>query len=227
MVAKEAMVDMYYLPWGQENYLTRIIARLLPSCELQSLGTRLKILPSFQLKKARLRIITWVVAVSACLIASHRWQLQERVPITGNLVTQFLIGRTLQTMFKALKTLLVDIHQDGPSTAQAACNLFRCELAAGYRAALYSLLIALKAIRTFVFFGAVVFLSVVLLWTLEWRGMAWGQCGLLGRGPDPDTVTTIATDMFQIELETEGRVIVKDQDVILGSKGQSFPDKYV
>lgn len=57
--------------------------------------------------------------------------------------------------------------------------------------------------------------------------MAWGQCGLLGRGPDPDTVTTIATDMFQIELETEGRVVVKDQDVILGSKGQGFPEKYV
>lgn len=40
-------------------------------------------------------------------------------------------------------------------------------------------------------------------------------------------MTTIATDMFQIELETEGRVVVKDQDVILGSKGQGFPEKYV
>lgn len=134
----------------------------------------------FPIEKARLRVITWSVAMSACLIVSYGWQLQERVSMAGPLITQFFIGLTLQPMFTALNTLLVDLHQDCPSTAQAAGNLVRCEMAAGYLAALDVLLRALGPGWTFVLFAGVIFLSAVLLLILEHNGLKWRQ----GRLPD-------------------------------------------
>ena len=38
------------------------------------------------------------------------------------LVFRFFIGLTIQMVFTALNTLLVDTHLDCPSTSQAACN---------------------------------------------------------------------------------------------------------
>jgi predicted MFS family arabinose efflux permease len=93
-------------------------------------------LSTFPIEKARLRTIVPLVSVSACLILAYGWQLQAGVVMAGPLVTQFFIGLTIQTMFTALSTLLVDVNQECPSTAQAACNLVRCEMAAGYLAAL-------------------------------------------------------------------------------------------
>lgn len=93
----------------------------------------------------------------------------------GVLVAQFLIGLTLQPMFTALNTLLVDRHQDCPSTAQAACNLVRCEMAAAYLAALDALLRALGPGWTFVLFAAGLFAAVGLLVVLERKGLGWRQ----------------------------------------------------
>lgn len=156
-------------------------------------------LANFPIEKARLRTMTWLVAISACLIASYGWQLQEHVSMAGPLVTQFFIGLTIQTMFTALSTLLVDVHQDCPSTAQAACNLFRCEIAAGYLAALDALLRAIGAGWTFVLFAATVFLAVLLLWVLQWRGMTWRQNRVGGRGTEDGTVVTADTRQGGLE----------------------------
>lgn len=147
-------------------------------------------LTDFPIEKARLRTITWLVVTSACLIASYGWQLQERVSMAGPLVTQFFVGLTLQTMFTAINTLLVDVHQACPSTAQAAANLFRCEMAAGFLAALDALLRSLGAGWTFVLLAIVVFLAAVLLWVLEWKGMAWRQKRLVERHPGSSTTST-------------------------------------
>jgi hypothetical protein len=93
-------------------------------------------LSTFPIEKARLRTVVPLVSFSACLIIAYGWQLQAGVNMAGPLVTQFFVGLTLQTMFTALSTLLVDVNQECPSTAQAACNLVRCEMAAGYLAVL-------------------------------------------------------------------------------------------
>lgn len=141
-------------------------------------------LANFPIEKARLRTITWSVVASACLVVSYGWQLQhyqhQSSPprpqaMAGPLVTQFLVGLTLQPMFTALNTLLVDLHQDCPSTAQAACNLVRCEMAAGYLAALDALLRALGPGWTFVFFAVGLFFAAALLLLLECNGLKWRQ----------------------------------------------------
>lgn len=180
-------------------------------------------LTNFPIEKARLRTMTWLVAISACLIASYGWQLQEHVSMAGPLVTQFFIGLTLQTVFTSLSTLLVDVHQDCPSTAQAACNLFRCEIAAGYLAALDALLRAIGAGWTFVLFAATIFLAVLLLWILQWRGMVWRQNQAVGRGPGTRTVMT--ADTQQRSLEDGELALPESQIISVGRGDQVLPEK--
>lgn len=130
-------------------------------------------LSTFPIEKARLRTIIPLVCVSAFLIIAYGWQLQAGVTMAGPLVTQFFIGLTLQTMFTALSTLLVDVNRECPSTAQAACNLIRCELAAGYLAALDPLLRATGPGSTFLLLAAIVLLSVAMLGLLQRKGLRW------------------------------------------------------
>lgn len=132
-------------------------------------------LSTFPIEKARLRSIVPLVSVSACLVIAYGWQLQEAVAMAGPLVTQFFIGLTIQTMFTALSTLLVDVNQECPSTAQAACNLVRCEMAAGYLAALDPLLRAVGPGWTFLLLAAILLLSATMLLALQLRGLHWRQ----------------------------------------------------
>ncbi|KAK2609960.1 hypothetical protein N8I77_003425 [Diaporthe amygdali] len=115
-----------------------------------------------------------------------------QVSMVGPLVTQFFIGLTLQTMFTALSTLLVDVNQEYPSTAQAGCNLIRCEMAAGYLAALDPLLRAINPGWTFLLFALILLMSSIMLFILKWKGLQWRQQNLganLGDYPDRGAVT--------------------------------------
>jgi hypothetical protein len=93
---------------------------------------------------------------------------------------QCLIGLTIQPLFTALNTLLVDLHPDQPSTAQAACNLVRCELAAAVLAALDAILRAAGAGWSFTVFGLAMLGILPLLWCLEHYGMEWRQRNMAG-----------------------------------------------
>lgn len=89
------------------------------------------------------------------------------------LVLQFFIGLSMQGVFTALSTLLVDIHPDAPSTAQAANNLIRCELSAGGLALLDVILRRLGPGWCFILFAALGLLCVFFLYLLEIRGVNW------------------------------------------------------
>lgn len=91
------------------------------------------------------------------------------------LVLQFFIGLSMQGVFTVLSTLLVDIHPDCPSTAQAASNLVRCELAAGGLAVLDVLLRAIGPGWCFVLWAGLGILSIPCLYLLQRRGLVWRQ----------------------------------------------------
>ena len=91
------------------------------------------------------------------------------------LVLQFFIGLTMQGVFTALTILLVDTHPDCPSTAQAASNLVRCELAAGGLAVLDVLLQKLGPGWCFVLLAGSGLLCILLIYLLQKRGMSWRQ----------------------------------------------------
>ncbi|KAK4142718.1 major facilitator superfamily domain-containing protein [Dichotomopilus funicola] len=93
-------------------------------------------LGNFQIERARLRTVVFSVALGAAFTMGYGWSLRAGVSMAVPLLLQFLIGLTIQMVFTALNTLLVDLHPDRPSTAQAACNFVRCEMAAACLAGL-------------------------------------------------------------------------------------------
>lgn len=134
-------------------------------------------LSTFPIERARLRTVSFSVALSAGLVMGYGWVLQPDVHMAAPLVLQFFIGLTIQVPFTALNTLLVDLHPDCPSTAQAACNFVRCEMAAALLAALDALIRDLGPGWTFILFGATLFLESLMLLLLQLRGMKWRCSG--------------------------------------------------
>ncbi|EAQ90392.1 hypothetical protein CHGG_02327 [Chaetomium globosum CBS 148.51] len=130
-------------------------------------------LKDFPIEFARLRNVIWSVALSALLVMGYGWTLQARVTMAVPLVLQFLIGLTIQGVFTALNTLLVDLHPDCPSTAQAACNFVRCEMAAACLAALDASMTSIGPGWSFLLFGATLFLEFLMLLLLQLKGLKW------------------------------------------------------
>jgi len=146
----------------------------IPVEKSRTSGTNLR---DFPIEKARLRTVVYSVGLSAALVVAYGWILERGVhtSLAAPLVLQFAIGLTIQPVFTALNTLLVDIHPDSPSTAQAACNFVRCEMAAACLAGLDALLRRVGPGWSFSLFGSTLFLVVVMLVMLRLRGMAWRQ----------------------------------------------------
>ncbi|KAJ1323888.1 putative transporter AQR1 [Microdochium nivale] len=177
---------LIYLPFGIACALSAYATGFLLDYNFRYTATKIGIvvdrkkaddLLRFPIERARLRFIFYFVSASALLVVGYGWQLQpgQAISMAGPLATQFLIGLSLQTMFTALNTLLVDLHQDCPSTAQAACNLVRCELAAALLAALDAMVRGMGVGWTFTLCGAMLLVAVVLLVPVPTHGLRWRQ----------------------------------------------------
>ncbi|KAK0705837.1 major facilitator superfamily domain-containing protein [Apiosordaria backusii] len=129
----------------------------------------------FPIERARLRFIIFSTVSSAALVMGHGWALECTASLAVPLVLQFLTGVSIQMIFTSLNTLLVDVHQERPSTAQAANNFVRCEMAAGCLASLDALLQSVGPGWTFVAYGTAVMLEFLLLGLLWVKGMQWRQ----------------------------------------------------
>ncbi|KAB5562817.1 major facilitator superfamily domain-containing protein [Coniochaeta sp. 2T2.1] len=132
-------------------------------------------LSSFPIEEARLRSIKYSLAICCILTVGYGWSLQRGVHMAVPLVLQFFIGLSMQGVFTVLSTLLVDLHPDCPSTAQAGSNLIRCELAAGGLAVLDVLLRAVGPGWCFVLWAGLGLVSLPCLYILERRGLTWRQ----------------------------------------------------
>ncbi|KAI1169184.1 major facilitator superfamily domain-containing protein [Nemania serpens] len=132
-------------------------------------------LDNFPIEEARIRSLTYSLLVCGLLIVGYGWLLQRQVHITAPLVFQFFIGLTIQGVFTALSTLLVDIHPNASSTAQAASNFVRAELAAAGLALLDPILRGIGAGWAFVLFGVLGLLSIPWLYLLQIKGLQWRQ----------------------------------------------------
>ena len=130
-------------------------------------------LGDFPIERARLRYVKLSVVLSGVCVMGYGWLLQAHTIMAAPLVLQFFIGLTIQTVFTALNTLLVDTHPECPSTAQAACNFVRCEMAAACLAALDPMLRRVGPGWSFTIFGAALFLEALMLVLLQAKGMEW------------------------------------------------------
>lgn len=180
---------LIYIPFGVACVISAYATGFLLDYNYRRTATRMGMvidrkkaddLLSFPIESARLRTVLYLVLASAVLMVAYGWQLHHArdVTIADPLVTQFFIGLTLQTMFTALNTLLVDVHQDCPSTAQAACNLFRCELAAGLLAAMDVVIRHIGVGWSITGFEALLGVAVVLLVPVRRNGLKWRQVAI-------------------------------------------------
>jgi hypothetical protein len=181
------VAGMIYLPFGVACALTAFTTGRLLDLGYRKTAAETGIvvekdkatdLREFPIERARLRYVGFSVVLSAMFVMGYGWLLQARVSMVAPLVLQFFIGLTIQMVFTALNTLLVDVHPDCPSTAQAACNFVRCELAAACLAALDAMLQRLGPGWSFMIFGAALFLEALMLVLLQAKGMVWRQSRL-------------------------------------------------
>ncbi|KAL2193293.1 major facilitator superfamily domain-containing protein [Corynascus similis CBS 632.67] len=130
-------------------------------------------LNNFPIERARLRTVVYSIALSALLVMGYGWTMQARLSMAVPLVLQFFIGLATQVIFVALNTLLVDLHPDCPSTAQAACNFVRCEMAAACLAGLDALIRKIGPGWTFVLFGFALVVEFLMILLLLLKGFKW------------------------------------------------------
>lgn len=175
-----------YLPFGVASMTAAIFAGKLLDKEYARVATsqgitlvkgRLDDLTDFPIERARLGVTKYAVLLCVPCIVGYGWALQYHAHMAVPLVLQFLIGFTTQVNFTSLNALLADYHSDRTATAQAACNLFRCELAAGALALLDVMLRRLGPGWCFVVIAVVHGVAFPSVWAVERYGLAWRRSG--------------------------------------------------
>ncbi|KAI0552201.1 major facilitator superfamily transporter [Xylaria curta] len=122
----------------------------------------------FPIEKARLRSALLPAAVAFASVLSYGW-----LHIAGPTVLLFVIGFSIQTCFNINNTLLVDINQDLPATAQASSNIVRCILFSILVAVLEKLINATGLGFTFTILSAFCLVAGGFYQIKKTNGMNW------------------------------------------------------
>ncbi|KAH0538684.1 hypothetical protein FGG08_004759 [Glutinoglossum americanum] len=73
-------------------------------------------------EKARLRSIFYPLVVAVAAIVGYGWSIEAKAHVSVPLILQFFMGSAIQGYFTILNTLLIDLHPQSPSTAQASAK---------------------------------------------------------------------------------------------------------
>jgi MFS family permease len=178
------ITGLIYIPFGVSCAIVTLLTGRLLDRDFRRTAGELGVviegsagnnLEDFPIEKARLRTVSWCIGLCGCLVVVYGWLVQHHIHLAAPLAVQCLIGLTIQPLFTAMNSLLVDLHPDRPSTAQAACNLVRCELAAAVLAALDPMLRTIGAGWAFTVFGIALIVLIPILRWLQVSGMKWRQ----------------------------------------------------
>ena len=130
---------------------------------------------SFPIEQARMKSFFYPCVTVIVTTVGYGWSLQLRTHLALPLSLQFVIGGGLQCCFTTLNTLLLDIHPRNPSTAQAACNLVRCGLAAAGIALTNVLIRHIDVGWYFTLLAASIISCIPLLILERKKGLRWRQ----------------------------------------------------
>ncbi|KAL8850035.1 MAG: hypothetical protein Q9221_004961 [Calogaya cf. arnoldii] len=128
---------------------------------------------TFPIEEARLRSSWFPALISIVAAVGYGWALQATTHIAVPLTLQFFTGSTMVALFTMCGTLLTDINQENPSSAQAAYNLIRCSLAAAGIAALSPIIDALDVGWCFTFYAGACLGTLPLVVLLRRLGNQW------------------------------------------------------
>ncbi|KAI0095564.1 major facilitator superfamily transporter [Nemania sp. FL0031] len=179
----ELQVSLLYLPFGIGAVLSTVVSSRWIDHDYRVVAKAHGLpinqvsgddLLQFPIEKARLRS-AFVPTISAfASTLSYGWLVSIHTHIAGPSVLLFVIGFSIQTCFNINNTLLVDINQDRPATAQASSNIVRCILSAILVAVLQKLIDALGfglafTILSFFCLAAGIFYLIELKYGMKWR----------------------------------------------------------
>lgn len=153
----------------------------------------------FPIEEARMRSVFIPTLLASAAVVTYGWLVDKMVHPAGPLVALFTAGFSIQTCFNINNTLVVDINQDAPATAQASFNLIRCALSALFVAVLRPMINSIGFGWTFTVHGILCLVSAALYFIELRYGMAWRtarstlgsdntrQPNLIPLGNHPDT----------------------------------------
>ncbi|OAA81749.1 Major facilitator superfamily domain, general substrate transporter [Akanthomyces lecanii RCEF 1005] len=177
---------LLYLPFGIATIFASVLAGMLMDREYAKVAKRLGLDPDkrrqhdltdFPIERVRLSLSKYAVVLCVPCIVGYGWALQHHTHMAVPLVLQFCIGFTNQVNFTTLNGLITDLHPDRSATVQAACNLFRCEFAAGMLALLDVMLRKLRPGWCFTVIAIMQAIAFPALWAVERNGLAWRKSG--------------------------------------------------
>ncbi|KAL4788165.1 major facilitator superfamily domain-containing protein [Aspergillus varians] len=132
-------------------------------------------LQNFPIEHARLQPFFPFIALTIATVLPYGFALHQRTHVAVPLALQFLNGFATIACTNTLKTLLIDLFPESPATAAAACNLVRCWLGALGAGIVDYMLRVMGWGWCFVFLGALMAISVGLVWVEYVWGRGWRE----------------------------------------------------
>lgn len=178
-------IGLCYIPLGFGSLLSRFTAGLLFDWNFKrharllnmpldkSRQQSIEILP---IERIRLEISIPMVYISCGTLLGYCWAMQSTsTSLAGIEVALFFQGLFFSGALQGFNTLILDTHQDTPSTATAANNLFRCLVSAGGTAVAPLMIERIGIGFMGVFISGVWFLLSPCLWLVLLRGASWRE----------------------------------------------------
>ncbi|KAK7949339.1 major facilitator superfamily transporter, partial [Apiospora aurea] len=127
----------------------------------------------FPIEEARMRSVFVPTLSAFCGVVTYGWLVEKRIHMAAPLVFLFLAGFSIQTCFNINNTLVVDINQEAPATAQASFNLVRCVLSAVFVGILQEMIDGIGFGWTFTILGLLCLVSAAFYYVQLKHGMRW------------------------------------------------------
>jgi hypothetical protein len=106
-------------------------------------------------------------------IICYGWVLQQKSPLVGPLILQFIMAFSLTAGVNTASTLLVDLYPESPATISAANNLGRCLISAGATAVINPMIQGMGLGWCYVFIGLLCFSFYPMLQVIIRKGPGW------------------------------------------------------
>ncbi|KAF9733301.1 hypothetical protein PMIN06_007503 [Paraphaeosphaeria minitans] len=127
----------------------------------------------FPIEEARMRSAFAPMFGAFVSVLVYGWMVKEEIHLAAPLVCLFVAGLSIQTCFNINNTLLVDINQDAPATAQASSNIVRCILSTLFVGVLQKIIDSVGFGWTFSILSFLCLMAGVFYWIELKFGRKW------------------------------------------------------
>ncbi|KAF8633014.1 hypothetical protein AX15_001609 [Amanita polypyramis BW_CC] len=119
---------------------------------------------TFPLEKARLRLLPFLLLLSAGMCAGYGWCLEKGANLAGPLILQFFVGFIAITVMNSTSTLMIDLVPAQGSSITACSNLVRCTFAAVFVSVIQLIIDRISTGWTYIIFAGITLLGIPMVY---------------------------------------------------------------